>query len=484
MSDPHLRAGLVILILLAALAGEAATITVFSDGVKGSAELYKLGNDEYIDADALVVILSGRFEWNPDLYLGKFIFPGHTVALIPDNPFASIDGSLISVPVTPKFRGGRLLLPVLTVPPVFSEASEKAIVWDSDLRVLTIGHGSPNVKGVRFSSSGDETNVIIDLAGPLKYTAKHISDEKYEIFLERGVLRSSDISSPEGEGLIRSVHAVNVDDGARVVMNLDKKNVKVRLLPLENPTRLLVIFSPGKKEVRTEEYRLEVVVVDAGHGGKDPGAMGPTGLQEKIVTLDIAKRLADLITKKLGVKVILTRTKDEFVSLGERADIANKNEAELFISIHCNAARKRESEGTETYFLSEAKTDWTRAVEARENAVIRFELPEGSKDTASLEYILWDMAQKEFLNESSELAELVHEQLTDRLGVEDRGLKQANFFVLRGCYMPAILVEVAFLSNRKEEKLLRKKDFRQKVAEGIFEGVKEFKKTYEKKLNL
>lgn len=207
-------------------------------------------------------------------------------------------------------------------------------------------------------------------------------------------------------------------------------------------------------------------------------------MQEKIVTLDIAKRVADLLRKKLGVKVILTRSKDEFVSLGERADIANKNEAELFISIHCNAARNRKSSGTETYFLSEAKTDWTRAVEARENAVIRFELPEGSKDTASLEYILWDMAQKEFLNESSELAELVHEQLTHKSSGEDRGLKQANFFVLRGCYMPAILVEVAFLSNRKEEKLLRKKSFRQDAAEAIFEGVKEFKKIYERKLNL
>jgi N-acetylmuramoyl-L-alanine amidase len=484
MRTPLVRIGLAVAILVSPLCVDASTITVFSDGVKGSAELYKLGSDEYIDADVLAAVFSVRYEWDPDLYKGKVIFPEHTVALIPDNPFVSIDGSLISVPVTPQFRGGKLFIPIWTVPPLFSEVSGRDIVWDAKLRVLTIGHGSPNIKGLRFSSSGDETNVVIDLAGPLKYTGTRVSDDKYEIFLERGVLKSSEISSSEGKDLVRSVHAVNVEDGARVVMNLARKNTKVRLLPLENPTRLLVIFGPGKKEVKKEEYRLEVVVVDPGHGGKDPGAMGPTGLQEKVVTLDIAKRLAELLKKNLGIKVILTRTKDEFVSLRERADIANKNEAELFISVHCNAARKRDTEGTETYFLSEAKTDWTRAVEARENAVIRFELPEGSKDTASLEYILWDMAQKEFLNESSELAELIHEQLTGRLSVEDRGLKQANFFVLRGCYMPAVLVEVAFLSNRKEEKLLRKKSFRQKAAEGVYEGVKEFKKIYEKKLNL
>ena len=484
MRDSLIKFTAFVAAVLVAVSCQAATITVFRDGVKGSAELYKLGSDEYMGADVLVTILSGRFEWDRDLYRGKLIFGERTVTLIPDNPFVSIDGSLVSVPITPQFRGGKLLIPILTTPSVFGKASGKDIRWDPKLRVLTVGHGSPNVKGIRFSSTDNETRVVIDLSGPLKYTATRASDVKYEIFLERGVLKSSEISSSEKTGFVRSVHAVNVDDGARIVINLDKKNVKVRLLPLENPTRLLVIVTPGQKKVNTEQYRLEVVVVDPGHGGKDPGAMGPTGLQEKIVTLDIAKRLADLLKKKLGIKVILTRSEDEFVSLGERADIANKNEAELFISIHCNAARNRDSGGTETYFLSEAKTDWTRAVEARENAVIRFELPEGSKDTASLEYILWDMAQKEFLNESSELAELVHEQLTGRFSVEDRGLKQANFFVLRGCYMPAILVEVAFLSNRKEEKLLRKKSFRQKAAEGIFEGIKEFKKIYERKLNL
>jgi len=190
------------------------------------------------------------------------------------------------------------------------------------------------------------------------------------------------------------------------------------------------------------------------------------------------------VEKKLGIKAVLTRTGDEFVSLKERADIANSKKADLFVSIHCNSTERQKSGGTETYFLSVAKTDWARAVEARENAVIRFELPKGARDVTSLEYILWDMAQNEFVNESSELAEYVHEELTARFAVEDRGLKQAEFYVLKGCFMPAILVEVAFVSNRKEEKLLRKKSFRQKAAEGVYEGIKEFKKIYERKLNL
>ncbi len=462
----------------------AASITVFADGVMGTAELYDIDSDEYIPADALGKVISAAFEWDAKLWRGRFTSAGRKVVVIPDNPFVSIDGSLLSIPITPQFRGGRLLIPILAVPIIFREVSGKEIRWDAKMRVLTIGQSSVNITGIRLSSSDDETRVVLELSSSLKYTTKQVSEDKFEIFFEKGVLVSGDISKQAPEGHVSSVHGVNVNDGARVAINLSKKNLQARTLTLDNPDRLLVTFGIGKKKVSDEKYSLEVVIIDAGHGGKDPGAMGPTGLQEKVVTLDIAKRVAELVTKNLGVKAILTRSEDEFVSLKERADIANKNEAELFISIHCNASTNRARGGIETYFLSEAKTDWARAVEARENAVIRFELPEGAKDSASLEYILWDMAQKEFLSESSKLAELVHEELAERFSVEDRGLKQANFYVLRGCYMPAILVEVGFLSNRKEEKLLRKKSSRQKAAEGIFEGIKEFKKIYERKLNL
>jgi N-acetylmuramoyl-L-alanine amidase len=227
--------------------------------------------------------------------------------------------------------------------------------------------------------------------------------------------------------------------------------------------------------------RLDVIVIDPGHGGKDPGAVSPKGLKEKDIALAIAKKLKKQIKKRMKIKVVMTREKDIFIPLSERALIANKAKADLFISIHCNASpKKRKSGGFETYFISEAKTDWARAVETRENASL---LLEEKPKTSTLESIFVDLAQNEFLMESSHLAELVQEETARRVSISNRGISQAGFFVLRNNYRPAILVETAFLTNPKEERLLKQKKFQEKISEGIYQGVKKFKKVYEEKLN-
>lgn len=230
------------------------------------------------------------------------------------------------------------------------------------------------------------------------------------------------------------------------------------------------------------ERRVRLVVLDPGHGGIDPGAVGRHGLKEKDVTLDIARRLKLLLEERLKVKVLLTRDQDRFVPLRERTRMANEAGADLFISIHTNAApRNSRARGMETYFLSEARTDWARAVAARENASIRFELPDTSLarlDEVSL--ILHDLAQSEFLKESSRLAEAIQEACIPLVKIPDRGVQQAGFFVLHGAFMPAVLVEVAFISNREEERLLKGSSFRQRLAQGIYEGIKRFCREYEK----
>ena len=483
--DNSFKNTFILITLLVLTAAQAmASITVFSDGVMHNAESCKIGEDEYISAEALAKVFGGHLQWNDKLHKGKLTVCGHSVVLIPDNPFVLVNKSFISIPVTPQFHSGKLMVSVFTVPTIFGKASGKKVVWDPEARTLSIGRGAPNIEGIRFSSSSSETKVVLDLTTPLKYRLRSLPKNKFEIFFEGGVLNSIDISSKSTPGLVRSVDAKTTEHGARVVIYLNKRHVKAKAFLLKGPDRLLITFTPARKEVTIEKRALEIIVVDPGHGGRDPGAVGRTGLCEKTVTLEVAKRVAELLRKKLHVKAILTRTEDEFVSLAERAKIANESKADLFVSIHCNASLRRKSGGTETYFLSVAKTDWARAVEARENAVIKFELPEAAGDTASLDYILWDMAQNEFLNESSEFAELVQKELTSRFTIEDRGLNQAGFYVLKGCYMPAILVELAFISNEKEEKLLKKGSFREEAAQGIYEGIKSFKKAYERKLNL
>ncbi len=218
------------------------------------------------------------------------------------------------------------------------------------------------------------------------------------------------------------------------------------------------------------------IVIDPGHGGEDSGAVGPSGTKEKDVNLAIAKRLFNLLSKRPGVNVLLTRTDDTFVPLAERTAIANKIRADIFISIHANAASRRKAAGVETYFLSlEASDDEARRAAAFENGVIRLEKGSADKEPADdLKAILWDLTQAENLKESSKLAEIVQERLSDTIDVEPRGVKQAPFIVLVGATMPAILVEVGFITNPEEEKKLSLNTFQDKIAYSILESIESF----------
>ncbi|MBI4726376.1 N-acetylmuramoyl-L-alanine amidase [candidate division TA06 bacterium] len=238
-----------------------------------------------------------------------------------------------------------------------------------------------------------------------------------------------------------------------------------------------------------EKTGIQKVVLDPGHGGKDPGAVGPTGLCEKDVTLEIAFMLKTILEQDYNLIVVMTRRDDTFIPLGDRTKIANQEAADIFISIHCNAAPRKKAKlktmrGVETYFLSLAKTDDARATAAMENSAISFEQPQQNvANQDDVQFILWDMVQNEFLTESSDLAELVQESLARKLPtVPSRGINQAGFYVLNGAYMPAILVETSFISHKEEEKLLKKPDNLKKIAQGIASGLAAFAQKYQKEM--
>jgi N-acetylmuramoyl-L-alanine amidase len=235
-----------------------------------------------------------------------------------------------------------------------------------------------------------------------------------------------------------------------------------------------------KDQGENEENPIDLIVIDPGHGGEDTGAKGPGGVLEKEVTLQIAKKVAEALRDK-GFQVVLTRDEDVFIPLGERTALANRKGADLFISIHANAAKRKQASGSETYFLSRAKNDEARAVATLENASLRFEKPdfdtEGGED---LDFILLDMVQNEYLKESQDLAALIQDNLEKHLPIPNRGVDQAGFYVLNKAYMPAVLVETAFISNANEAKLLKKDSFQDKIAQAITQAVGKFKDKYEK----
>lgn len=248
---------------------------------------------------------------------------------------------------------------------------------------------------------------------------------------------------------------------------------------LKSGFNLMVDTCENKMSLFDRVIKIEKVVIDAGHGGKDPGAVGPNKTKEKEVVLKIARQVANEL-KKFDIDCILTRDSDVFIPLQERTNIANQKGADIFVSIHLNASRNRKTRGCEVYFLSKARTDWERAVEATENSVIEYEDKELSPD---LESIMWDLSQAEHLTESKDLAALILESIAKRARVPSRGVKQANFYVLRGAYMPAVLVEGEFLSNPVCEKKFKDEIFVRNVAMGIVEGIKNFIESYEKQMN-
>lgn len=224
-----------------------------------------------------------------------------------------------------------------------------------------------------------------------------------------------------------------------------------------------------------------LVVIDAGHGGVDPGARGPRGVREKDVTLSVARRLAAILRADRGLDVRMTRDADTLIALRDRPRLANRWRAEggdedrpaLFISIHANAHRQSSAVGFETYFLSEAKTADARRVAEMENAAEQYEEPDG-RPADALSFILQDLRQNLYLRESSDWAAIVQERLDRIHPGPNRGVKQAGFVVLNGAFMPAILVELGFITNPEEEGLLAHPGRQAELAEQLAGSVKDF----------
>lgn len=230
--------------------------------------------------------------------------------------------------------------------------------------------------------------------------------------------------------------------------------------------------------------KLDVIVIDPGHGGKDVGSIGPGGYYEKQATLAISLKLGKLIERELdGVKVVYTRKDDRFIEIYKRGAIANKHKGKLFISIHCNSTPKKPSNasGFETYILRPGKTDAAIKVAARENAVVKFETDkERYANLSDIDFILTSMARSQDVRYSEKFAGLVQQELAKRLKIRNRGVSQAGFYVLIGASMPNVLIETAFISNPAEETLLQSSTSQFAFARGILNAIKKYKAHYER----
>jgi N-acetylmuramoyl-L-alanine amidase len=370
------------------------------------------------------------------------------------------------------------------------------------------------VHDIRHWSTPTYTRVVVDIDNPVAYKKRLLKrDLKLKkpsrLFVDiYNAWISKDIESsiPIKDGLLRRARAAQYNrKTVRVVLDIDNM-VEFKIFHLYDPFRIVIDVQGKAEEIKTSGKRVlekpaeeqdiylnnekkmslakqlglgvRSIVIDPGHGGKDPGAIGPNGLTEKDVVLKLSKLLAHKIREDLRCETVLTRTNDEFLPLERRTAIANMEKADLFISLHTNAHKYRSAQGIETYFLNVALDEHSMNLAAKENATSK-------KNISDLQVILNDLMLNTKIFESSSLAKFVQQGLLSELRqgykkVRDRGVRQAPFYVLIGAKMPAILVEIGYITNSIENYRLGSDEYLGRVASGIVKGID----SYIKDLNL
>lgn len=333
------------------------------------------------------------------------------------------------------------------------------------------------VRDIRYWSSDGNTRVVVYLSQSVEFTKNRLAGPDRLYFDLKNARISKEIKSVISDGILKGIRAGQYSrDTVRVVLDLETvENFNVFFF--DDPVRLVIDVNAKKSGLISAK---RVVVIDPGHGGHDPGAIGRHGLKEKDVVLDIALKVKDLLASDPSLDVHLTRGEDIFIPLEERTAIARKKNADLFVSIHANASPGRSARGVETYLLNWTNDEQAIRVAARENAISVRRMKEKMKGYKNdLDTILSDLGRQYRRDESLALAHYVQDSIVSDIGkisehVNNLGVKQALFYVLVGASMPAILTEVSFISNPREENLLSSGSFRATIAGSIAAGIKSY----------
>jgi N-acetylmuramoyl-L-alanine amidase len=412
----------------------------------------------------------------------------HELVLHHKKSLASVDGDLKLLPAPAVLEAGRWLVPVDGLARLLGPFLDRPVEWRVAARVLVVGPVSIPKISVSTFVTGELARVVFEASESVPFRVQQESG-RVTVAVTRDLVDVALQPTRLAGGIVESVQFLGGAENVFAVQ-LGPRFQKLKATEQDSPARLVLELSgpplapgerpaagaaPPRPAVRpAEEPSIRTVVIDPGHGGENPGARGAGGTLEKDVALSIARKLRAELVNARGLTVFLTREKDQDLGLDERTAIANNYKADLFVSIHANASRARGAKGSEVYFLSyQASDDESRWVAQNEGAA---ESTHGAAPGSDLSLILWDMAQAEHLEESSALASRIQEELAVVTGSEGRGVKQAPFRVLVGAAMPAILVEVAFISNPDEEKLLASEAYQAKIAASLARGIERFRR--------
>jgi N-acetylmuramoyl-L-alanine amidase len=483
------------LVALPAIARGASPdpVVLLTEGQRREIAVVVRGEAELVPLQPLIAGLGVQTRPNAANGSLGLSYQGRDATLYHKKSHASVGGDLRLLSSPTLLENGSWLIPVDAVPRLLGPLLGVRSEWRAASRVLILGNVAAPRVNVSTFVSGDAVRVVFDASEKVPFKVEQEAG-RVTVSILRDIIDTTFTQQRLTGGIVDWVQWVGGRSNVFTVTP-GRRFGEVQYQEQESPPRLILDFkapptaaaaSPSPAPARpgttpaagpprpaSEPPSSRTVVIDPGHGGEEVGAIGAGGTMEKDVTLAIARKLRVLVQNSLGYQVFLTRDKDDVVGLDDRTAVANNYKADLFVSIHANASRAKGAHGSEVYFLSyQASDDDSRRVAQAEGAIAAppSEAPVGT----DLSLILWDMAQAEHLEESSALASRIQEELAGVTGSEGRGIKQAPFRVLVGAAMPAVLVEVGFITNSEEEKQLLSEAWQSKVAAALLRGISRY----------
>jgi N-acetylmuramoyl-L-alanine amidase len=439
----------------------------------------------YVSAEQVTAALGGSLTADANGF--KVAFGNNVAAFGSDSRYGVIRDDLIEMPVPPIAIEGKPYVPWQFYQGLLAKTASLDVIWDAGTHVLSVRPAAKDAIGVQVSVANVEgiSKIVLTLSGAAEYgilkepnayvvrfkvpVRAPFPEQTYEDpYIAKVTFAGNDLRIQLTAADVVG-DAYQLESPPRIVLDLRKAAAPIPGAPLPLPGFRPPAELPG---IRT-------IVIDPGHGGKDVGALGPNGLLEKDITLAVARKLAASLASKTGARIVMTREDDTLISLDQRTAIANQYKADLFLSVHMNAAVVKNAKGSETYYLSlEASDELAKKAADRENASA------ASSPSSDLNLILWDLAQQTYIEESSRFASAIQEEMNAATSVANRGVKQAPFKVLVGATMPAALVEVGFITNAEEETKLQSEEFQNLMVDALTRAVQRYKTDYETRIGM
>jgi len=464
------------------------SLSVFSQTI--SLDIIEKNNIQYFSINDFIYknnLKSTYYEAKEKL---EILYEGNKIYFSPRSSYCRINDNSYHMVYKSLLINNTLYIPVVTFQNIITKAKLAMRVIEVNNKEIKINTNIYNIHdfyidkkengfeiSIHTSNLFTEKNIAtsINASGWLNITVLNSTIDSLGLHKSKLTHPVLDLKTIQSEKSSQISFYINqkVDD---IIINSSDKNINILVSTKQNE------YAEKIQELRNKKL-IDIIVIDAGHGGKDPGAIGINKLQEKEVTLDIAKQLTRMLEKNTKLKIINTRDEDFFVPLWKRTQIANNAEGDIFISIHANSTSKSKSiNGFETFLLRVGKTEEAIEVAKRENSVINLEENQDKYSNLTNEkLILATMAQNSDMKASEKLASIIQNNLAKKItSSRNRGVKQAGFYVLVGASMPNVLVEVGFLSNEKEAKNLNKHQYRKKIATALYDAIITYKSNYEK----